>query len=89
VGVVQATITEDAARARTAALAWIVATSRQGEGLATEAARAARDWLRGRGVTRFTASIHPDHGASDAVARHLGLAPTDERRRGEVRWVGG
>jgi RimJ/RimL family protein N-acetyltransferase len=88
VGVVQATITEDATRARTAALAWIVATSRQGEGLATEAARAARDWLRGRGVTRFAASIHPDHGASAAVARHLGLAPTDERRGGEVRWVG-
>jgi RimJ/RimL family protein N-acetyltransferase len=88
VGVFQATITEDAAGARTAALAWIVATSRQGEGLATEAARAAVDWLRERGVTRFAASIHPDHGASAAVARHLGLAPTDERRGGEVRWVG-
>ena len=87
-GVVQATITEDAAGARTAALAWIVATSRQGEGLATEAARAAMDWLRERGVARFAANIHPDHAASAAVARHLGLAPTDALRDGEVRWVG-
>jgi RimJ/RimL family protein N-acetyltransferase len=59
-----------------------------GEGLATEAARAAMDWLREHGVTRFAANIHPDHGASVAVARHLGLAPTDERRDREVRWVG-
>jgi RimJ/RimL family protein N-acetyltransferase len=87
VGTVQATITDDAG-VRTAALAWVVATSRQGEGLATEAARAVRDWLRGRGVTRFAANIHPDNAASAAVARHLGLAATDERRDGEVRWVG-
>jgi RimJ/RimL family protein N-acetyltransferase len=87
VGIVQATIGEDAG-GRTAALAWTVATSRQGEGLATEAGRAAMEWLREQGVTRFAASIHPDHGASAAVARHLGLAPTDERRGGEVRWVG-
>jgi RimJ/RimL family protein N-acetyltransferase len=39
-------------------------------------------------VTRFVANIHPDHGASAAVARHLGLAPTDEFDDGEVRWVG-
>jgi RimJ/RimL family protein N-acetyltransferase len=86
-GTVQATITDDAG-VRTAALAWVVATSRQGEGLATEAARAARDWLADQSVTRFVAHIHPDHGASAAVARHLGLAAADERRDGEVRWVG-
>jgi RimJ/RimL family protein N-acetyltransferase len=56
VGTVQATIT-DGDGVRSAALAWVVATSRQGEGLATEAARAAVDWLRGRGVTRFVAHI--------------------------------
>jgi RimJ/RimL family protein N-acetyltransferase len=88
IGIVQATIVEDADRARTAALAWVVATSRQGEGLATEGARAAMDWLRERGVRRFTANIHPDHAASAAVARHLGLTPTDERHGGEVRWIG-
>jgi RimJ/RimL family protein N-acetyltransferase len=86
VGTVQATITDDEG-VRSAALAWVVATSRQGEGLATEAAGAARDWLRERGVARFVAHIHPDHGASAAVARHLGLAATEERWGGEVRWV--
>ena len=45
-------------------------------------------WLRDQGVTRFVAHVHPDHGASAAVARHLGLAATDARRQGEVRWVG-
>jgi RimJ/RimL family protein N-acetyltransferase len=88
VGTVQATVTDDEEGARTAALAWVVATRRQGEGLATEAAWAARDWLREHGVTRFVAHIHPDHGASAGVARHLGLAPTDERGDGEVPWVG-
>jgi RimJ/RimL family protein N-acetyltransferase len=87
VGTVQATITDDEG-VRTAALAWVIAASRQGEGLATEGARAARDWLRDHGVTRFVAHIHPDHGASAAIARHLGLAATDERVGGEVRWVG-
>ena len=47
------------------------------------------DRLRERGVTRFAANIHPDHAASAAVARRLGLAPTGERRGGEVRWIGG
>jgi RimJ/RimL family protein N-acetyltransferase len=87
IGLVQATISDDEGM-RTAALAWVVRADRQGEGLATEAAQAAVHWLRERGVTRFVANIHPGHGASAAVARHLGLAPTDERRAGEVRWVG-
>jgi RimJ/RimL family protein N-acetyltransferase len=87
VGTIQATICATDA-GRSAALAWVVATSRQGEGLATEAAGAAMDWLRGHGVSRFSAHIHPDHAASAAVARHLGLAATDERHDGEIRWVG-
>ena len=87
VGVVQATITDDEG-VLGAALAWVVAASRQGEGLATEGARAARDWLREQGVARFVAHIHPDHAASAAVARHLGLEATDELCGGEVLWVG-
>ena len=59
-----------------------------GEGLATEAAAAAMAWLRDQGVTRFVAHVHPDHRASSAVARHLGLAATEARRHAEVRWVG-
>lgn len=87
VGTVQATIS-DGDDGRSAELAWVIATSRQGEGLATEAASAAMEWLRGQGVTRFVAHIHPDHGASAAVARHLGLAATAACHQGEVRWVG-
>jgi len=86
VGRVQATISDG--DGRSAELAWVVATSRQGEGLATEAAGAAMDWLRDRGVTSFVAHIHPEHHASAGVARHLGLAATDVWHEGEVRWVG-
>jgi RimJ/RimL family protein N-acetyltransferase len=87
VGTVQATIS-DGDDGRSAELAWVVVAGRQGEGLATEAAGAAMDWLRDRGVTHFVAHIHPCHAASAAVARHLGLAATEERHAGEVRWVG-
>ncbi|RII97089.1 GNAT family N-acetyltransferase, partial [Clavibacter michiganensis subsp. insidiosus] len=44
------------------------------------------EWLREGGVGIVRAHIHPDHAASAAVARRLGLAPTDERVDGEVRW---
>ena len=66
----------------------MIAAGRQGEGLATEAAGAVVEWLRDHGVTRFVAHIHPDHRASAAVARRLGLAVTGARRAGQVRWVG-
>jgi RimJ/RimL family protein N-acetyltransferase len=84
VGTVQATMSG----ARSAELAWVIATSRQGERLATEAAAAVMAWLRDQGVTRFIAHIHADHRASAAVARHLGLTATEARHQGEVRWVG-
>jgi RimJ/RimL family protein N-acetyltransferase len=83
VGSLQATIS-----ARTAELAWVIATSRQGEGLATEAATAVRDVLRGAGVATFVAHVHPDHAASAAIARRLGMQPTQPRDDGEIRWVG-
>jgi RimJ/RimL family protein N-acetyltransferase len=85
VGTLQATVDE---HGRTAELAWVVATSRQGEGLATEAATAVRDALRADGVATFVAHIHPDHAASAAVARRLGMQPTQPRDDGEIRWVG-
>jgi RimJ/RimL family protein N-acetyltransferase len=86
VGTLQATVYDEG---RTAELAWVIATGRQGEGLATEAATAVRDWLRAHGVTSLVAHIHPDHAASAAIARRLGLGPTDHSRDdGEVRWLG-
>lgn len=69
-----------------AEVAWVVASSQQGRGYATESALAMVDWLRTRGVTQFMAHIHPDHRASQAVARHLGLHPTANRVDGEDRW---
>jgi RimJ/RimL family protein N-acetyltransferase len=84
VGTLQATVDADG---RTAELAWVIATSRQGEGLATEAATAVRDALRTSGVATFVAHIHPDHAASAAIARRLGLQPAGRRDDGEVRWV--
>jgi RimJ/RimL family protein N-acetyltransferase len=81
VGTVQATVTADAAD-----VAWVVSVPHQGNGFAREAAGAMTGWLRERGVRRFTAHIHPDHAASTAVARSLGLSPTDVVVDGEIRW---
>ncbi|MEU9076907.1 GNAT family N-acetyltransferase [Kitasatospora sp. NPDC048538] len=80
-GYVQTTV-----RAGNAELAWVVGTPWQGRGLATEAARALLAHLTAAGIGTVTAHVHPDHHASAAVARALGLAPTGERQDGELRW---
>ncbi|MFD9790216.1 GNAT family N-acetyltransferase [Streptomyces sp. NPDC059070] len=84
VGTVQATVEGAAAE-----VAWVIGTPWQGRGYATEAARALVAGLAAHGVRRVVAHIHPDHTASAAVARAAGLAPTRERRDGEVRWSAG
>jgi len=81
VGTVQATVT-----AEVADIAWVVSVPHQGNGFAREAAGAMTGWLRSQGARRFTAHIHPDHAASAAVARALGLSPTDVVVDGEIRW---
>jgi RimJ/RimL family protein N-acetyltransferase len=83
VGTVQATIS---AGGPTAEVAWVVGTPWQGQGIATEAARALVAWLGQQSVPAVIAHIHPDHRASAAVAAAAGLTPTDERHDGEVRW---
>ncbi|KAB1907210.1 GNAT family N-acetyltransferase, partial [Micromonospora sp. AMSO31t] len=45
-------------------------------------------WLGRQGVRTVIAHIHPDHRASAAVATAAGLAPTDVRHEGEIRWAG-
>jgi RimJ/RimL family protein N-acetyltransferase len=76
-----------------AELAWVIGLSWQGRGYATEAAAAVRDAVRGPGsvtgddVTRVQAHIAPGHVASETVARHLGLTPTDVTHHGETRWL--
>ncbi len=69
-----------------ASVAWVVASRFQGRGLATEAARAMLDWVRGHGAGLITAHVHPEHFASQSVAQKLGLHPTSLIEDDEVRW---
>jgi RimJ/RimL family protein N-acetyltransferase len=85
VGTVQATVTR-CDQGPVAELAWVIGAADQGRGFAKEAARLTAAWLRGRGVGSLRAHIHPDHRASIAVARSIGLRPTDVVKDGELRW---
>ncbi|HWG13690.1 MAG TPA: GNAT family N-acetyltransferase [Streptosporangiaceae bacterium] len=90
-GYVQATITagdcdEAGPPGPEAEVAWVVGPPWQGQGLATEAARALAGWLGRRGMTTIVAHIHPDHHASAAVATALGLSPSGGWHDGERRW---
>ncbi len=87
VGTVQATVT-DQDGTHAAEIAWVIGTGQQRQGFAREAARAMVTWLREHGVTSIVAHVHPQHEASKAVARALGLEPTDALVDGEVRWEG-
>lgn len=83
IGYVQATVMGGVAD-----LAWVVGSPWQGLGYGTEASKAMRDWLVGRGVARFSAHIHPDHTASNAVAVKLNLRPTGRvDDNGEMIWA--
>ncbi|WP_317452076.1 MULTISPECIES: GNAT family N-acetyltransferase [unclassified Streptomyces] len=85
-GTVQATVTTDD-RGACAEIAWVVGTPWQRTGIATEAARGLVAWLRKHPpVHTVVAHVHPDHQASAAVATTAGLAPTDQRHDGEIRW---
>lgn len=53
-------------------IGWVFARDYWGRGYATEAARAAVDWVASIGWTRMVHVIHPDNAASMAVARRLG-----------------
>ena len=82
VGTVQATIVGEEA-----SVAWVIGAPFQGHGYAKEAAAAMASWLRtDAGVIRLRADIHPGHAASQAVARSLGLEPTQEIVDGEAIW---
>jgi RimJ/RimL family protein N-acetyltransferase len=84
-GFVQTTVSDDHGPI-TAVLAWVLGARFQGLGYAREAAAAVVGYLEDAGVRRFVAYIHPEHRASMAVARALGLEPTGERVDGEVVW---
>ncbi|WP_405147310.1 GNAT family N-acetyltransferase [Sphaerisporangium sp. NBC_01403] len=84
VGYVQATVVGGG---RHAEIAWVVGLPWQGQGYASEAARALVGWLGARGVSRVSAHVHPDHHASMAVARRAGLQPAEEFDEGERLWT--
>ena len=86
VGFVQATISDEG---RQAEIAWLVGLAWQRRGYATEAARALVTWLDAQGVERITANVHPDHVASESVARRVGLLLTDRLVDGERAWQRG
>ncbi|MFG2624514.1 GNAT family N-acetyltransferase [Streptomyces sp. NPDC048473] len=83
-GYVQATVN---ARDAEAEIAWVVGAKWQGRGYAKEAAVGLVAHLLGAEVVRtVVAHIHPDHGASAAVAAAAGLVATEEWCDGERRW---
>jgi RimJ/RimL family protein N-acetyltransferase len=86
VGTVQATLRAELGRT-VAELAWIIAAPQQGNGYAGEAAEGMARWLRGHSADVLVAHIHPKHRSSIAVARRLGLTPTDVIVDGETRWT--
>ena len=83
VGYLQATVTHGGAVAE---LAWVIGTPWQSQGYVREAMPVMIDRLVARGVTELVAHIRPEHAASEAVARGLGLAPTTAEVDGERRW---
>lgn len=85
VGTVQATVSLEA-QLLTAEVAWVVGTGHQGMGYAKESAAAMVAWLRRCGIEAVVAHVHPEHPASQAVARSVGLGPTATLVDGEVRW---
>jgi RimJ/RimL family protein N-acetyltransferase len=83
VGFVQATLSgED----RAADVAWVIGTSWQGRGYATEAAASMVAHLVAGGVRTVTAHVHPEHAASEGVAARIGLRPVGEVEDGERVW---
>jgi RimJ/RimL family protein N-acetyltransferase len=85
VGTLQATITRQNGTS-VAEVAWVVAIPYQRRGYAREAAAEMLRWLRQHGIGVVVAYVHPEHDASIAVARALGLRATALTRDGEVRW---
>ena len=85
IGYVQATVADGG---EVAEIAWVIGRQWQGRGYAKQAVGLLVADVRGRGVCRVIAHIHPDHRASQRVAEAAGLSATDDLIDGEVRWVG-
>lgn len=84
IGTVQATVVD---ATQHASVAWEIGVARQGQGFASEAATAMIEWLTSSGITAIEATINPRHMASQAVARRVGMAPTDRIVDDEQVWT--
>ncbi len=84
IGFVQATVLPSEA---TAEISWVIGRPWQRRGYATQAAQGLVEVLKGQGVRKLVAHIHPQHAASQAVARSLDMIPTRDIVEGEVRWL--
>ena len=82
IGYVQATVKDGQAD-----IAWLIGTEWQGRGLAKEAVLLMRDLLAANSIHRLEAHIHPEHVASQRVARCAGLSLTEKFADGEQIWV--
>jgi RimJ/RimL family protein N-acetyltransferase len=87
-GTLQATVSTRAAGRPCAELSWVVGAADQGQGFAKEGVLALATWLREQGVSCLVAHVHPRHLASMAVARSIGLEPSEITIGGETRWLG-
>jgi RimJ/RimL family protein N-acetyltransferase len=68
-------------------LGWALIRAHWGNGYATEAAAAIRDWGRtARDIDRLISFISPDNVRSQRVAQRLGAKPTATVSRGGVAW---
>ncbi|RRO20752.1 N-acetyltransferase [Saccharopolyspora rhizosphaerae] len=84
VGTVQTTLSPLGTPGFSAELAWVVGSDHQGNGYAREAATAMVKWLRTHDVVEVTAHVHPQHEASNTMARALGMTTTNVVADGEV-----
>jgi RimJ/RimL family protein N-acetyltransferase len=85
-GELQATLPAKGPTVGPAIVAWVLGTGFQGHGYASEAAISLVDRLLANGWS-VAADIHPDHVASQRVARAAGLELTDQVVDGELRWL--
>jgi RimJ/RimL family protein N-acetyltransferase len=88
VGTVQATVSTRESGHLCAELGWVIGSAYQGQGFAKEGVQALASWLRAQDVRLLIAHVHPQHQASMAVARSIGLEPSDIIIDGETRWQG-
>lgn len=85
IGYVQATIPQ---APEPTEIAWVIGEPWQGKGYAHTAVKLLASELRRMGVADVVAHIHPEHVASQRVAKHLAMSLTDMAVDGEARWKG-